>query len=341
MRVRKRRRKFSKMAIIYLGIVISLNLVGLGYGHWSNTINVQNIMATGDVKAAFSRNLSSVGSQNTIYGVSDEHSMNIVMNVDMVNTCEAYFEIVNDGTLPIAINNQTFKPIRDVIIAGLPINIKIEFDVPGDEYFNRGLANGYIEPGNKGYGKVIVKVLEQFNDSSLVLMNDSIVNNNLVGIGIEGLAVDNMITPGNVINNIITESQSIPIDIPIGCGTWEEVLTLNTTLNVNRILNIQLPEINNRDQTFTYFEDQNQNNTFMFSEDPGYTYLADGNAGYGIEQNGSLSISSDGNIMYSYIADENESKSIFGNGEINYNNPSISENGTNTNSVYQFNNGGN
>lgn len=315
MRGRKRRRKrsFSKMGIIYLGIFISLNLIGLGYGHWSSIINMENTMVTGDVKAAFSRNLSSVGFENVIYQVSDERNMNIIMNVDMVNPCEAYFEIVNNGTLPIAINNQTFQPIRDVIIAGVPVNIKIDFDVPGAKYFNPGLENGYIEPGNKGYGKVIVEVPEQFRNISLGLMNDELVNNNIVGMGFEGLAV----------GNIITESQSIPIDIPIGCGTWEDVLTLNTTLNVSRILTIQLPETNNGEQRFTYFEDQNENNTFMFSQASGYTYLPDGNN------------------TYSYIVDENESRSIFGNGEINYNNPSIRENGTNTNAVYQFNNGGN
>ena len=341
LKVRKKRRRFGKMAIIYLGIVISLNLVGLGYGHWSSTINVQNTMGTGDVKAAFSKNLSSVGFQNVMYGESDEHNMNISMNVDMVSPCVGYFEVINNGTLPIALNYQTFQPIRDVVIAGLPINIKIEFDVPGAKYFNKGFGNGYIDPGNKGYGKVIVEVPEQFRNNSLGLMNDGLVNNNIVGMGFEGLAVDSMITPENGVSNIITESQSVPIDIPIGCGTWEERLTLNTTLNVNRIVTIQLPGVNNEDQKFTYFGNENESNAFMFNENPEYTYLPDGNAGYGIEQSGSLSISSDGNIMYSYIADENESKSIFGNGEINYNNPSISENGTNTNSVYQFNNGGN
>lgn len=341
MRTRKKRRRFGKTAIIYLGIVISLNLVGIGYGHWSSTISVQNTMVTGDVKAAFSRNLSTVGFENVMYGEIDEHNMNIAMNIGIASPSVGYFQIVNNGTLPIAVNYQSFQPIRGVVIAGVPVNIKIDFDIPGAKHFNRGLGNGYIEPGSMVYGKIIVEVPKELGNNPIGFMNNGIGDNNLMGMGLEALDFKSIILAKNGDGNIITKSTNIPIDIPIGCGIWEEVLTLNTNLNVSRLVSLQLPEINNGSPSLTYYGDENGGSTFLFNQNPDYTYLPDGNAGYGVDQGGSLDISGDGNSNYSYIADENESKKVFGSEETNYNSPSVGQNGSNSNFIYQISNGGN
>lgn len=286
--LRKRRFKIRKMSFIYLGILISMNIIGIGYGKWASTISIENTLQTGEVKAVFSNSLSQIGYDNVSYGQGNDNTMNMIMNVNPISPNIGHFEIRNDGTLPIAVNYQTFQPIREVMVGGVPVCIKIDIDTPPSQYLNEYLSNGFIAPGDKCSGTITVSTVAQNLGSVQLVDSNSIVNSDFVG-GLFNI-------PTNY--SIATESQTASIDIPIGCGIWEELLTLNTTLNINKLVSLSTPILSNPQQVYPYVDSvSNQSLDFLIEKDPNLSIGASGN----------------GEPSYAYFLNEYESINLFNN----------------------------
>lgn len=220
MKIRKKRKKSRSMVVLYVGIIISVNLIGLGYGNWSTTINYNNTMSTGSVDTAF-----------VCYDISeysDKHNMSMDMNIEMtdgiVDMCklsEASFEIINYGTLPVAINYDTFQPVSEVNIAGLPMKVNV--------YLDGGPGKQYVFPGKRFYGRVSIEILNEINSNyHMDNVSTNLPSTESIVVPLNSDSKEEETTMG-----CNKEVQSVPILIPIGLGVWEDTLVLNVNLNVN------------------------------------------------------------------------------------------------------------
>ena len=133
--MRRRRDGLAAKAVtILLVSIVALGLTGMGYGIWSDTLNISGIVNTGvmDTRMLWTGSSSVPPSGGSIYGLPsgmtlDVHAINLEEEVDYY----CYFEIDNNtgiGTLPVKIQSVTITPAVADWQTTYGINGSVTFD---------------------------------------------------------------------------------------------------------------------------------------------------------------------------------------------------------------------
>lgn len=112
--MRKGRGRSARLVTVFLALLVALVLTGMGYGIWSDTLNISSIVKTGiiDTVIFYDYAQSIPPSAGTIYGIPtgmtlDVHAVNVQDSTDYY----CHFSIVNKVTgLPVKIQSITIKP---------------------------------------------------------------------------------------------------------------------------------------------------------------------------------------------------------------------------------------
>ena len=105
----------GKIATICLVLVLCLAAIGVGYGHWTETLNIQGTVGTGEMSVGFlnavasdnedALGLDNVGLTNVTLCDMDGDGVNELMQVDLSEGYFCYegtvtFDVKNHGTVP-------------------------------------------------------------------------------------------------------------------------------------------------------------------------------------------------------------------------------------------------
>jgi hypothetical protein len=106
--------KFLPVGILFMVLVMALAALGVGYGHWTKTLDINGSVTTGEVNADFdSASTSDTGIDPgytkdvgtcTVSGVGTQTLTITVDNAYPSYTCDVDFTITNTGTIPLKVN---------------------------------------------------------------------------------------------------------------------------------------------------------------------------------------------------------------------------------------------
>lgn len=110
---RKRRgRQFSSMSAIYLAAIVSLSLVGVGYGHWSNGLNLDINLTTGNIDPQ-----AHVADYSSLSISSSEDGRTIEISGDMYpGTYEDLgIKILDKGSIPVILEDISTSNSSEIV----------------------------------------------------------------------------------------------------------------------------------------------------------------------------------------------------------------------------------
>ncbi len=115
----------SSMSVIYITSIVSLSLMGLGYGMWNDDLNLNVSTTTGKLNARF--NPSSSYIDGLYLSVSNEGKiLEITGEVYPGFNQETSVEIINNGTIPFIFDDKEIE-------VGGSISYPISISIPGND----------------------------------------------------------------------------------------------------------------------------------------------------------------------------------------------------------------
>lgn len=144
------------MSIIYISVIVVLNMVGVGYGYWANSVKMQAMVSTGEIKAVFGR--ADITFENSPEKLSWASCNGKRMHISMENAYPGYYavinyEVKNEGTIPIICDT----PEITIDQTGNLYPVSVEVTPPS------GTINGY---GESKMGTIALRV-EGDNSNSI------------------------------------------------------------------------------------------------------------------------------------------------------------------------------
>jgi len=175
--LRKRRGKFARLVTVFLALGVALGLTGLGYGSWSDTLNISGTVETGtwndtlSVVLCWTEPVEPVGEDstsiscwlmNTSAEMPDPDQMVLIINtVKEGVTYNCDFCIENEGDIPTAVQS---IEIMEVPALGL-LDIGVS-----------GISQGtVIDPGESAFGTVSASLIDSTSVGQDILFTVKIV----------------------------------------------------------------------------------------------------------------------------------------------------------------------
>lgn len=154
MNSRKSKGKPKGKVIVFLASIVALNAIGITYGQWNSGLTIDHSIASGEFDPEFKEecSLETVkGEGHLTVNFEDEYTMNVEGQVEPGYAARLYYNVVNDGTLPVKFTGDHVE-----FAEGLKVNVHhplktIEIDENNEK--NREYLEHKKTKGNKHKGK--------------------------------------------------------------------------------------------------------------------------------------------------------------------------------------------
>lgn len=111
---RKRKRIMSRMSIIYMASIVSLSLMGIGYGYWNNELNLGVSITTGKINPQVRVNNYDNGSLDFILS-EDDRVVYITGQIYWNSSEDISIKIIDNGSIPVILEDISVVSTSEIV----------------------------------------------------------------------------------------------------------------------------------------------------------------------------------------------------------------------------------